>query len=48
MKSICDIFCTPNALKELEQTIEYLEGNFPVKEIKKLAEKNELTIELIS
>ncbi|WP_028122873.1 type II toxin-antitoxin system RelE/ParE family toxin [Epilithonimonas tenax] len=48
MKSICDIFWTPNALKELEQTIEYLEGNFPEKEIKKLAEKIELTIELIS
>ncbi|KFC22613.1 type II toxin-antitoxin system RelE/ParE family toxin [Epilithonimonas lactis] len=48
MKSGYDIVWTPNALIELEQTIEYLSQNFSEKEIKKLAEKIESTIVLIS
>jgi len=48
MKSGYDIVWTPNALKELDQTIEYLETNFSEKEIKKLAEKTENTLSLIS
>lgn len=48
MKSGYDIVWTPNALDELEQTIEYLENNFTEKEIKKLAEKIESIIALIS
>jgi plasmid stabilization system protein ParE len=48
MKSGYDIVWTPNALIELEQTIEYLENNFSEKEIKKLAEKIESVIALIS
>ncbi|WP_312824288.1 type II toxin-antitoxin system RelE/ParE family toxin [Epilithonimonas sp.] len=48
MKNIYDILWTPNALNELEQTIDYLEKNFSEKEVKKLAEKIESTIQLIS
>lgn len=48
MKSGYDIVWTPNALKELDQTIEYLKNNFSEKEIKKLAEKTENTLSLIS
>lgn len=48
MKSGYDIVWTPNALKELDQTIEYLEKNFSEKEIKMLANKIESTISLIS
>lgn len=48
MKSGYDIFWTPNALKELAQTIKYLENNFSEKEIKKLANKIESTLLLIS
>ena len=48
MKSGYNIVWTPNALSELEQTIKYLEKNFSEKEIKKLAEKIQSTILLIS
>jgi len=48
MKSGYDIFWTPNALKELAQTIKYLENNFSEKEIKKLANKIESALLLIS
>lgn len=47
MKSGYDILWTPNALKELVQTIKYLENNFSEKEIKKLANKIESTLLLI-
>lgn len=39
MKSGYNILWTPNALNELEKTIEYLEENFSEKEIKKLAQR---------
>ena len=42
------ILWTPNAMKELEETIEYLENNFSEKEIKRLAQKIEATTQLIS
>ncbi|WP_066440560.1 type II toxin-antitoxin system RelE/ParE family toxin [Chryseobacterium sp. CCH4-E10] len=42
------IFWTPNALNELEQTIEYLQNNFTDKEIKKLVHKLESVTEIIS
>ncbi len=48
MQSGYDIVWTPNALRELAQTIEYLEKNFSEKEIKKLAEKIENILALIS
>lgn len=38
----------PNALSELEQTIEYLQNNFTDKEIKKLVHKLESITEIIS
>lgn len=42
------IFWTPNALNELEQTIEYLQNNFTDKEIKKFVHKLESITEIIS
>lgn len=48
MKSGYEILWAPHALNELQNTIEYLENNFSKKEIRKLAEKIELTMELIS
>lgn len=48
MKSGYKIHWTPNALSELEQTIEYLENNFTEKEISKLARKIEEVVQLIS
>ena len=39
MKSGYNIFWTPNARKELEKTLEYLEKNFTDRELKKLAVK---------
>ena len=41
MKSGYNIFWTPNARKELEKTLEYLEKNFTDRELKKLAVKIE-------
>ena len=48
MKSGYNIFWTPNAKKELEKTLEYLEKNFTDRELKKLAVKIEEITELIS
>lgn len=48
MESGYKIFWTPNALKELEQTIDYLQNNFTDKEIRKLSHKIESSIEIIS
>lgn len=48
MKNGCKIYWTPNALAELEQTIEYLQNNFTEKEISKLALKIEEIVQLIS
>lgn len=48
MKNGYEIHWTPNALVELEQTIEYLQNNFTKKEISKLALKIEETVQLIS
>ncbi|MEC3877408.1 type II toxin-antitoxin system RelE/ParE family toxin [Chryseobacterium salviniae] len=45
MESGYKIFWTPNALKELEQNINYLQHNFTDKEIRKLAHKIESSIE---
>lgn len=48
MKNGYKIFWTTNALQELNQTIEYLEENFSEKELKRLAQKIETTLQLIS
>lgn len=48
MKSGYKIFWTDNALKELENTIEYLEENWNSREIKNLALKIEETLSFIS
>lgn len=48
MKNGCKIYWTPNALAELEQTIEYLQNNFTEKEISKLALKIEEIVQSIS
>jgi len=48
MKSGYNILWTDHALKELQQTIEYLEDNFSEKEIKRLALKIENITGLIS
>ncbi|MEG1590071.1 type II toxin-antitoxin system RelE/ParE family toxin [Chryseobacterium sp.] len=48
MKSGYNISWTPNALSELEETIEYLQKNFSDKEIAKLAHKIESFSEIIS
>lgn len=48
MKSGYNISWTPNALSELEETIEYLQKNFSDKEIAKLARKIESFSEIIS
>lgn len=48
MKSGYSISWTPNALNELEMTIQYLEKNFSEREIKKLARKIESLTEIIS
>ncbi|MBW3522668.1 type II toxin-antitoxin system RelE/ParE family toxin [Chryseobacterium sp. NKUCC03_KSP] len=47
MKSGYNISWTPNALSELEETIEYLQKNFSDKEITKLARKIESFSEII-
>lgn len=48
MENGYNILWTPNALEELEQTIEYLQLHFTDKEIKKLVQKIESLIEIIS
>lgn len=48
MKSGYKVFWTPNAKKELMKTIDYLNLNFTEKEIIKLVQKIDSTIELIS
>ena len=48
MKSGYNIFWTPNARKELEKTLEYLEKSFTDRELRKLAVKIEEITELIS
>src|SRR5690554_4925068 len=48
MKSGYKIKWTTNALKELAETIEYLENNFTDREINRLGMKIEQTIQLIS
>ena len=48
MKNGYNIFWTDFALKELENTIEYIEQNWSEKELKNLAEKLEETLNLIS
>lgn len=48
MKNGYNILWTPNALNELQATIEYLQNNFSKQEINKLAKKIEDTLELIS
>jgi plasmid stabilization system protein ParE len=48
MKNGYKILWTDNALKELEQTIEYLEENWTERELRNLAESLEETITLIS
>ena len=48
MKNGYKVFWTQNALDELSETIEYLQNNFTEKELKKLAQKLEDTIEVIS
>jgi len=48
MKSIYNVSWTPHALKELAETIEYLEIRFSEKEISKLAQGIERFIEIIS
>lgn len=48
MKSGYKILWTNHALIELEKTIEYLENNFSSKELEKLSQKIESTVNLIS
>ncbi len=48
MKNGYKILWTDNALKELEQTIEYLKENWTERELRNLAESLEETITLIS
>ena len=48
MKSGFKIRWTPNARKDLENTLEYLEENFSAKEITRLVQKIERVAELIS
>ncbi len=48
MKSGYKILWTYHALKELEKTIDYLEGNFSSKELEKLSKKIESIVNLIS
>lgn len=48
MENGYNILWTPNSLEELEQTIEYLQFHFTDKEIKKLVQKIESLIEIIS
>ena len=48
MKSGYKIVWTYHALSELEKTIEYLEANFSNKELKRLSQKIESTVNLIS
>lgn len=48
MKNGYNIFWTDFALKELENTIKYIEQNWSEKELKNLAEKLEETLNLIS
>ena len=48
MKNGYNILWTDNALKELAETITYLENNWTEKELKKLANSLENTLNLIS
>jgi len=48
MKSGYKILWTEHALKELDNAFNYVEANFSVKEVKRLAQKVESTIELIA
>jgi plasmid stabilization system protein ParE len=48
MENGYNIFWTPNALSELEDTIEYLQKNFTDREIRKLVDKIEHLTETIS
>lgn len=48
MKSGYKILWTDTALGELEKTIEYLESNFSKKELKRLSQKIESIVHLIS
>ncbi|MBK9255440.1 MAG: type II toxin-antitoxin system RelE/ParE family toxin [Saprospiraceae bacterium] len=48
MKSGFKLLWTSNALKELDETFEYLETNFSAKELNQLANKIENICELIS
>jgi len=48
MKNGYSIYWTPHALGELAETIEYLEQNFTVKELKKLAQSIENVTQLLS
>ena len=48
MKNGYKIHWTPHALEELSETIEYLEQNFTIKELKKLAQSIETVTQLIS
>jgi plasmid stabilization system protein ParE len=48
MKNGCKILWTDNALKELENTIEYLEKNWTDRELRNLALKLEETLSYIS
>ena len=48
MKSGYKILWTDHALSELGKTIEYLESNFPGKQLEKLSQKIESVVNLIS
>ncbi len=48
MKSGYKILWTDHALSELVKTIEYLESNFPGKQLEKLSQKIESIVSLIS
>lgn len=48
MRNGYKVFWTPNALKELDDTIEYLKRNFSDKEIVKLAKKIENFTQIVS
>jgi len=45
---VIKFFGLRNALKELEQTIEYLQNNFTDREIRRLVDKIDSSIEIIS
>ncbi len=47
MENGYNIYWTPNALRELKETIDYLEGKFSEKELNKLALEIEYIVNLI-